>query len=234
MPWIGAAIGAGVSLLGDDNDEAEALTREQIDINRQSQQIANEQWAEYKQTYQPLERDFVAAAREGLKPNFEGVTAGASADVKQAFAKGREATGRNLASYGLNPSSTRFAALERQSAVDEAAAEAGAINRARTTEKNRVEDTNWNRMSQAVGLGKGMPSQAQAGLSSASAGLGSAANSYNQMAQQEAQGAYNLAYSLAGLTRSPSTQTAQPALLGPPNAGEQGDSGYFDSQDFLN
>ncbi len=63
-------------------------------------------------------------------------TGAASGDVVQSFDKSRGITRRNAMRYGLNPNSSEFSRMESDSAIDQALAEAGAVNTTRRSMKN--------------------------------------------------------------------------------------------------
>jgi hypothetical protein len=102
----------------------------------------------------------------------------AGADVEQAFAAQRGATGRNLARMGINPSSGKFAAMTGQMDMAQAAAKAGGMNMARTaarTEGRAMTDRATNALAgypamgmQATGQGAQM---AAGGINIANSGL---------------------------------------------------------------
>jgi hypothetical protein len=119
-----------------------------MDINKQM----DEQYAEYRRTYDPAAREFLQGAREeaGLrrgmaqsimdasKPDYEGVMGRAAGDVTAQSEIARQASQREMLSYGIDPGSGRFGALTRRSYLDEARNKAIAMNLARRGEKERV------------------------------------------------------------------------------------------------
>jgi hypothetical protein len=112
----------------------------------------DEQYQEFKQTYDPAAQEFLAGAREeaGLrrgmaqkitelgKTDYEGAMGRAAADVTQQSEIARQAQAREALSYGIDPGSGRFGALSRQSALGEARNKALAMNVARRGEKERL------------------------------------------------------------------------------------------------
>lgn len=68
--------------------------------------------------------------------DYQAATDAASADVVQSFGKARDMTRRNMMRYGGNPNSSDFARFESGSALDQAAAEAGAVNTTRRSMKS--------------------------------------------------------------------------------------------------
>lgn len=121
------------------NDEAAARDRER-----------------YEQRFQPLEDQLIRDAKDYSSPERQAVEAGrASADVAQQFEAQRRAAAQNLEAYGVDPSSTRFAALDMGSRIAQAAAQAGAANQART----QTEMMGRALRSEAINVGRGYPGQ---------------------------------------------------------------------------
>ena len=88
--------------------------------------------ARYEGVYQPLEDQLVQEAQDYASPQRQEYEAGrAAATVAEQFEGARRAATRNLESFGIDPSSTRYAALDLGTRVQQAAAAAGAANQAR-------------------------------------------------------------------------------------------------------
>lgn len=112
--------------------------------------------ARYEQTYQPLEDELVKDAREmGSEDRQEFEMGRAASTVAQNFEGARRAALQSLESYGVDPSSTRFAALDLGTRVDQAAAMAGAANTARAN----TENTGRALRSEGINVGRGYPGQ---------------------------------------------------------------------------
>lgn len=80
---------------------------------------------------------YASAANQYSDPAFEGRMVGqAGADAEQAIGQQTAAMGRNLARYGINPNSGRFAGISGDNAIRGAAIKTGAMNNAR----NYVQD----------------------------------------------------------------------------------------------
>ncbi len=109
-------------------------------------------------TYRPLERSMVRDAEnfntEAERERLAGI---AGADVAKSFGAARDQNSRALSRMGVNPSSGRALALGNQTAIAQAGAAAGAANSARTAARNE----GVARMTNAVGLGKGLTGAAQ-------------------------------------------------------------------------
>lgn len=110
----------------------------------------------YERIYQPLEDQAVRDAQDYASPERQEQEAGrAAATVAQQFDSARQAAARNLEAYGVDPSSTRFAALDLGSRVQQAAAQAGAANQTRT----QTEAMGRALRSEAINVGRGYPGQ---------------------------------------------------------------------------
>jgi hypothetical protein len=110
----------------------------------------------YERLYQPLEDQAIADAESYASPERQEQEAGrASAAVAENFDMARENASRNLESFGVDPSSTRFAALDLGTRVQQAAAQAGAGNQARA----QTEAMGRAMRSEAINVGRGYPGQ---------------------------------------------------------------------------
>jgi hypothetical protein len=216
---VAGAVAAGMAssvvggMMADDNgatganDAAAASTRMQA-------QIAQDQWAKYKEIYEPLERTVVADAQASDTPAKYAQAAGdASATVAQQFGKTRARLGRTP---GLDMSSPAYAAGLADLDRTQAAADATQQNAAR----QKVTDTAWARKTDALGLGKGLPAQSSSMLASnARTNAGLAEFGYAR-ADKEAAGIGKLVSTgLDAWSRRPST----------PSMGDFGGSGGFDT-----
>lgn len=191
--------------------QSASVARGQLGLSRRQQQLAEEDRARYLELYDPLERELVAGAREGVDP--ERYIETAQADIGQQFGVQRENMRRQAESYGLRPDMRPGA--ERSLRISEALGKAGAANRTRMA----VDDINWNRRMNVAGLGRNLPAQAQAGMSSAANTAGAAGAAYGNLA-----GAYGndaAAWTRLGLNlydRSrvpPSPEVQQNPIAGP-------------------
>lgn len=163
-----------------------AWAREQDTMNRQTldrvlnvqlpameEQASNarEDRARYEDTFRPLEDKFIKEAEGYDTPERREQEAGrAIADVGASFDASRRNALQRLESYGVDPSQTRNAALDVGVRTAQAAAAAGAG----TNAQRQVENTGRALRSDAVNLGRGLPSQV-AGSYAGAAGTGSQA-----------------------------------------------------------
>lgn len=139
--------------------------------------------ARYEQIFQPLEEDLAKEAADYATPERRDLEVGrAQSNVGQQFTQAREQAKSELESYGINPSSTRFAALDVGMRANEAAAKAAAGNQA----SENVDNTARALRSEAINVGRGYPgSIAQSYASS----LGQGNSAGGQQLAQTASGA---------------------------------------------
>lgn len=135
-----------------------AITSKVVDqfLSDMSKTSANAQKdrARYEQIFQPLEEDLADEAASYATPERRDLEVGrAQSNVGQQFTQAREQAKSELESYGINPSATRFAALDIGMRANEAAAKAAAGNQASTN----VDNTARALRSEAINVGKGYP-----------------------------------------------------------------------------
>lgn len=139
----------------------------------------------YEDYFQPLERSLAEDAASYDSPERRAKEMGAAqAEVATQFDAQRENAQRELEAFGIDPSSTRYAALDIGVRTAQAAAQASAG----TAASNRVEDNARALRSEAINVGRGYPGQITG-------------------AYQVAQGAGNTAGGLAGQSTSIGGQT---------------------------
>lgn len=148
------------------------LAAMQIEIAAKQTEIMDEQWNRYLEVYAPVEDEWVASAQAGLPADY--YVSRAAADVDQSFSMADAAGDRQAASYGIDPSSARYQAIEESEDIQKAAAKSGAMTNARMG----VNDVNYQRQSDVVKTGKGIPTEAASIGASASNTLSSASNTY--------------------------------------------------------
>lgn len=131
---------------------------------------AQQDRARYETIFQPLEDSLAKDAASYASPERMEREAGkAEADVAQQFEQARNTAQEKLEDFGVDYSQTRQGALDFQSRIAEAAAQASAGNQAR----DRTEQRGMALRSEAINIGKGYPGQiAQS--------YGTAGNSGNQ------------------------------------------------------
>jgi hypothetical protein len=142
-----------------------------IAAQQAQQQAAQQAQQRYQQVYQPLENQMAQQAQTYASPDRIATQMGAaSADVGTQFDQQRQNAAANLESFGVDPSSTRYAALDAGVRNQQAAAQAAAANQARL----QTEATGNALMANAINVGRGLPGDVNAGYSS-SVGAGQGA-----------------------------------------------------------
>jgi hypothetical protein len=137
----------------------------------QEDETKNAQQAQdyYKSTYQPLETQFAGEAAGYNTPERAAEqSASAQADVASTFAGQRTAALSSLESYGIDPSQTRYGALDLGSRISQAAAQASAG----TASRLNTEATGLALQGEAINIGRGYPGQVAQAYSTAT-GAGS-------------------------------------------------------------
>lgn len=110
----------------------------------------------YESTFQPLEKQLAEEAATYDTTDRRNKEMGAAqAGVAQQFDAQRENAQRELEAYGIDPTSTRYGALDIGVRTAQAAAQAAAG----TSASNRVEDTARALRSEAINVGRGYPGQ---------------------------------------------------------------------------
>lgn len=142
--------------------------------------------ARYEQIYQPLEDQLAKEAEDYASPERQALEEGrAQATVAQQFEQARDASLRQLEGFGVDPTSTRAAALDVGVRAQQAAAQAAAGNQARMA----TETTGRALRSEAINVGRGYPGQIagqygtaiQGGAGAVNAGLATTASGAQTM-----------------------------------------------------
>lgn len=131
-----------------------------IDSALGRQEVSDQQAAQDRQRYenifQPLEDQLAYDAQTWASPEKKEAAAGrAESDVAQQFQQARTTAAQKLEQFGVDPSQTRQGALDLQSRVAEAAAQAGAGNNARSA----LDAQQAAMRSEAINVGRGYPGQ---------------------------------------------------------------------------
>ena len=151
---------------------------------QQAQQAAAQQAQQrYQTVYQPLEDQAVQYAQGYASPErTQQMMGAASSDVGTQFDQQRQAAAANLESFGVDPSSTRYAALDANVRTQQAASQAAAANQA----KLQTEATGQSLIANAINVGRGLPGQAQSAYGGA---VGAGGGAVGAGAQTAATGA---------------------------------------------
>lgn len=147
---------------------AQQYLTQQLDSSAEEADRARDARDMYETTYRPIEEQFAQTALNYNTPERAEQNAGAAmADVANTFEAQRRTALANLESYGIDPSSTRFGALDLSSRIAQAAASAAAG----TQSRRNTEATGLALQGEAINIGKGYPgSIAQAYSTSTTAG----------------------------------------------------------------
>lgn len=113
----------------------------------------------------------------------------AATTAQQAIDQTTGTMGRNMARYGFNPASGKWASMSNQNAIQGAAIKAGSVNQA----LSNVEDKRFGAAKDFYSSMVGMPSDAAAQAGNAASGMASIGNAKQQGAANEAQGLSNIA-----------------------------------------
>jgi hypothetical protein len=191
-------------------------------------QASRQDRARYVNMYQPLENQLVADAADYANGSRMDRDIGrAQAGVGQQFAAQRNNATQNLEAFGVDPTSTRYAALDRGMAAQQAAATASAGNQTAITNEAMGRALR----SEAINIGRGLPGQSvgfgqlgiQAGNSAANTALATTSTGAQTMGsptQYAGLQAQNIAGWGSALNMGYQNQIAQF------NANNQGSSGW--------
>lgn len=160
---------------------AEKIAAAQIATSEKQTAIADrndaraQEYSDYeKNTYRPLEKSIVDSAQNyDTDAKREQLAAQGIADVASAADRQRRAVTDQMAQYGINPNSNRFAFINAQLGQEEGAARAGAANKARTD----AEQLGYARKLDAASLGRNLSSNASTAYGIATTAGNSSVNS---------------------------------------------------------
>jgi chemotaxis protein histidine kinase CheA len=148
----------------------------QVATQAQANAAAQAAQARYQSVYQPLEDKAVAYAQNYDTPQQRALNQGAAASaVTSAADSARVAAAQNLESFGVDPSSTRYAALDVGMRTQAAGAAAGAATQAGL----QTDATGQQYIANAINVGRGLPADVNASANTAINAGNSAANVNN-------------------------------------------------------
>ena len=162
------------------------IIQSMTDTQNLNNDFAKQQMQRYTDVYQPLEDELVQDAQSYASPERKDLEMGrAQASVSQTFDAARQNAQRQLEDFGINPGSTRYAALDIGTRAQQAAAAAGAGNQA----SQMVDATGRALRSEAINVGRGYPGQVagtyntalQAGSGAVNSQLATTASGANTM-----------------------------------------------------
>lgn len=130
--------------------EALAIQRETLNFNKQ-------RYKEFKELYGDIEKEGITGAQElnakakkGVHRNYQGIRDEAATSTTLAFDKQKDQMARQQERFGVNPNSGRFQQSQLQMGINQALAEADAINKGVKQERQWADDADWNRQMQAA------------------------------------------------------------------------------------
>jgi hypothetical protein len=133
-------------------------TAQNQDLKTQQENAVNAQQAQdyYKNTYQPLEGQFAGeAARYNTPARANQQAAAAEANVAQTMNAQRQGALQSLEGFGIDPSQTRYGALDLGARIQQGAAQAAAGTQSRLN----TEGTGLALQGEAINIGRGYPGQ---------------------------------------------------------------------------
>ena len=162
---------------------ANEVTQNQLEASKQAQGWATKDRERWESTFKPLQDEFIDTAKNWDSAERQSErSAEAKADVINNATQARQAAERNMASMGINPTSGRYAGIDRAGSQATALAAAGAEN----TSRNAVRKEGVAMRADAINLGNGLAVNpaTSLGLSSStgSAAMGTTAGNNQQAA----------------------------------------------------
>lgn len=130
----GGAIGGQVGKL---NELGDLMTQEYKDY-RDKWGATETEFMEQAKVEGQARGQAISELQQYSRPDYEGVTGRAAADVKGQSEIARQSEAREMQGYGIDPSAGKFGALTRRSYLDEARDTAINMNLARRGEKERA------------------------------------------------------------------------------------------------
>lgn len=155
------------------DDLNSSVINQELSNQATAQQWATEAHNRQKSVFEPLQDEFIAKAKNWDSAGKQAEAASAAAaDVTNAVTMQRAESNRQQAAMGVNPTSGRYAGVDRAAGTEAALATAGAQNNARTTLKNQAMALQGS----AINMGNGLAANASQdlGLSNSSGGAASA------------------------------------------------------------
>lgn len=162
---------------------ANEVTQQQLDASNQAQGWATKDRERYEGTFVPLQDEFIQQAQNWDSPERQQqMAAEAKADVLTSASQQRGATQRQMAGMGVNPTSGRYAGVDRAGENATALAAAGAQNNARNTVRNQAMSLKGDAINLGSGLGVNPATSLGLSSSTGSAAFGTTAANNSQSA----------------------------------------------------
>ena len=188
-----ASSGQGSAARGDYKKQKETLGLEKRvwdDYRKKGETL----WGDYRTKYAPIENQYLATTRAGIRPDYSGFTNEgglAAQEVAHQFELARGATSRDMERRGISSTSPDAMAMRMSSRLGEAAQTAGAYTKGsidmgikRANERKYVENTNYARRMAASGTGRGIQGAGLETERQVAGGYGGMADSYALAGQQ--------------------------------------------------
>ena len=132
---------------------ANEVTQQQLDSSKQAKEWATADRDRYENTFRPMQDQFIDEANSWDSAERQSARAAeAKADVMNNSALARQASERNMASMGVDPTSGRYAGVARSGEMATGLAAAGAQN----TSRNAVRKEGVAMRGEAINLGSGL------------------------------------------------------------------------------
>lgn len=148
-------------------------TEQSLEAQKHQNEFAKSQMDFYNSSYKPLEAEYLEKAKNWDTEESQQQQAGfAQQSVASQFAQARNAASQQLESFGVDPTSTRYAALDLGSRTQQAAAAAGAGTAA--IQNRQLQGLQL--QSGAINTGRGYASSVPAAFGSGSQSGAAAAN----------------------------------------------------------
>jgi hypothetical protein len=214
---------------GQETTANQAASGDQTAASTDFQNQAQSQ-AQYQGTYVPIENQFASQATTYANADNQNQQAGAAeANVATQFDAARSNAQASLESYGVDPSQTRFGALDLGTQVQQAAATAAAG----TTSRLQTQMTGMQLENQAISTGLNVNSQGlQAGAQGVNAGT--AATSAKNTTASTVMNNEGTAPTYAGLGLNANSQAVNALNTGFENQYQSDQLGYQEGQSTIN
>lgn len=165
---------------------SDQVSQQMLEAQRFNQANAEEDRTRWENQFRPVEDEFVRRAQDFASPERMELERGrAQASVAQQFDQARDAATRRLESFGIDPTATRYAALDLGMRAQQAAAQAAAGNQAAMATEamgNQMMGSAIQLGRQSIGQGLGMQGVANAsGAGAANTALATTASGANTM-----------------------------------------------------
>ena len=160
--------------------QTDKIVQMSMDNAATQQAEAKTAYDRYQSQYQPIEDKLIGQVNDWASPTRIAAQEGsAEATAQQQGAQARTASQQQLESFGINPSSTRYAAMDvgNRTATGASAAAAG------TNAANLAQQQQLGLESQAINIGRGYPGQVSSEFGGSTSAGASANNAQNQTFQ---------------------------------------------------